>query len=70
MANLIFLADNTIPGQSVADFARRAADGIQTTLTAFVQEPTARRRHSAMRRSLRGLDRHLLQDLGLDRNAC
>ncbi len=60
MATIIFTADNTIPGQSAVDLVRRAADAIVTR--AF--------RSADVRRAFRGLDRHQLQDLGLDRGAC
>jgi len=60
MAQFVFVADNTIPGLAAVDFVRRAADAIQEFAGAS----------KGSRRSLRTLDRHLLQDLGLDRNAC
>ncbi len=60
MATIIFTADNTIPGQSAADLVRRAADSIVTRAFRSVD----------VRRAFRGLDRHQLQDLGLDRGAC
>ena len=58
MANTIFLADNTIPGQSAVDLRRRAADAIDG------------RRSFDLRNAFRSLDRSVLRDLGLDRAAC
>ena len=62
MANDIFLADTSIPGQSAADLRSRAADRIAGLLAPF--------RGNAYRSAFRGADRKLLQDLGLDRGAC
>lgn len=62
MANDIFLADTSIPGQSAADLTRRAADAISGLLSPL--------RGRATRTAFRSADRHLLQDLGLDRSAC
>lgn len=59
MANTLFLADITIPGQSEVDFHRRAADAIE-----------ANGRTSELRSAFRGADRGILRDLGLDRAAC
>lgn len=58
MANTIFLADNTIPGQSALDLRRRAADAIDGS------------RNLDLRSAFRGTDRSVLRDLGLDRAAC
>jgi len=62
MANTIFIADNTIPGQAAVDFVRRAADAINTGFAPRSQE-------YRMRHDLRGMDRGLLRDLGLDGSA-
>lgn len=62
MANDIFLADTTIPGQSAAELSRRASDAIAGPLSPF--------RGQALRNAFRGADRRQLQDLGLDRAAC
>ena len=63
MANILFVADNTIPGQSAVDLFRRAADAVTQGLT-------GQNRDYRMRSGLRGLDREMLRDLGLDRGAC
>lgn len=63
MANFLFLADTTIPGQSAVDLFRRAADSVAQGLTG--QDHDYR-----MRSGLRGLDREMLRDLGIDRGAC
>lgn len=62
MANTIFVADNTMPGLGAADFVRRASDTIDTGGSVPGQD-------SRWRRGLRGLDRGLLRDIGLDRGA-
>lgn len=59
MANLIFIADPTIPGLGAAEITRRASDGIYTGAAA--PGPA-----SQLRRALRGLNRGTLQDIGLD----
>ena len=60
MANVLFVADNTIPGQSAVELVRRATDSIVTRFNWSIVD----------RRAFRGLDRRQLQDLGLDRGAC
>ena len=60
MANILFVADNTIPGQSAVELVRRATDAIVSRVT----------RTSGDRHAFRGFDRRQLQDLGLDRGAC
>ena len=59
MANSIFIADPTIPGLGAAELSRRASDGIYTGAAAPA-------RASQLRRAVRGLDRGMLQDIGLD----
>ncbi|MFQ5468503.1 MAG: hypothetical protein ACE5DS_10275 [Kiloniellaceae bacterium] len=60
MANFIFIADNTIPGLGASDLARLSSGGV----TGAGDGRSARLR--ALCRALRGTDRHLLQDIGLD----
>ena len=55
-----FIADRTMPGLSPSDLAERATHGI------VVDQCGLSRRHAAYRRALRGLDRHLLRDIGID----
>lgn len=62
MAKMVFIADNTMPGLGAADFARRASDSIDSGGALPNQD-------SRWRRALRGLDRGLLRDIGLDRGA-
>lgn len=59
MAKTIFVADNTIPGQSAAELHTRAIDAVVSYLT-----PAA-----AFRSAFRAADRNQLRDIGLDRDA-
>lgn len=65
MQRAIFIADGTIPGLCACDLARQAADAI-------IVAPPRHRGHDlaghrrAFRRALRGLDRRLLRDIGID----
>ena len=60
MANTIFLADITIPGQSAVDLRRRASDVIEGIAA----------RSQDLRSAFQGADSRILRDLGLDRAAC
>ena len=63
MANFIFVADSTIPGLGASDLARLSSG----VVTGAGDRPSTRLR--ALCRALRGTDRHLLQDIGLDRDS-
>ncbi len=60
-----FIADRTMPGLSPSDLAERASHGIVVDPCGLSRRHAARRR-AAYRRALRGLDRHLLRDIGID----
>lgn len=62
MANTIFIADSTMPGLGAAELVRRAIDGIYTGAAGPVRD-------KQWRRALRGLDRSLLRDIGVDGSA-
>lgn len=58
------------PGQLLVYRLRRAAMVAEVFLADLEAQLAAARREYRLRRSLRGLDRRLLQDLGLDRGRC
>ena len=62
MANMIFIADSTIPGLGAAEISRRASDGIYPGAA-------APGRATQLRRAFRGYDRGVLHDIGLDGSA-
>lgn len=64
MANTIFIADNTIPGLGASDLARLSTGAVVGAVDG------RSRRLRALCRALRGVDRHLLKDIGFDRDAC
>lgn len=63
MANLAFIADNTIPGLSAAELRHRAVNSVELGS----QNSESSRRLRALREGLRGLDARTLRDIGLDR---
>ena len=65
MQRATFIADGTIPGLCSCDLARRAADAIIVVhLQHRGHDLTGH--HRAFRKALRGLDRRLLRDIGID----
>lgn len=70
MANTIFVADNTMPGQAAVDLLRPAADAIVAGAFASTRTISGMARDYKMRQQLRTVDRAILRDLGLDRSAC
>lgn len=70
MANSSFVADNTIPGLGASDLIRRAATVFTSTYGSLASEMAKARRERQIARALRGLDAHILRDIGMDRNAC
>lgn len=68
MANLAFVADNTIPGLSAAELMHRAVNAVELSCQGFANCADNARRQRALRKSLRGLDAHQLRDIGLDRS--
>jgi uncharacterized protein YjiS (DUF1127 family) len=68
MANLAFVADNTIPGLSAAELTRRAVNAVELSCQGLASCVDNARRQRAVRESLRGLDAHQLRDIGLDRS--
>ena len=67
MANLAFVADNTIPGLSAAELTRRAVNAVELGGQSLAGSNDNARRQRALRDGLRGLDAHQLRDIGLDR---
>lgn len=63
MANLAFIADNTIPGLSAAELRHYAVNSVELGS----QSSESSRRQRALREGLRGLDARTLRDIGLDR---
>jgi uncharacterized protein YjiS (DUF1127 family) len=50
--------------------ARRIATVIGTGVASLLEDLAEARRDLRVRRATRGLSRHLLRDVGLDRSAC
>lgn len=65
MRHVHFFVDQTIPGLSPSDLAQRATHDIVVDQRGLTRQQTARRR-AAYRRALKGLDRRLLRDIGID----
>lgn len=63
MAEMAFTADSTMPGLSGRDLGRRVL-----ALFGAANDASENRREAALR-SLAGLDRRALRDIGLDRDA-
>ncbi len=70
MANTTFLADTTIPGLSAVDLFRVAASAIFGGSADHVDDYAHEVSDYRLSRDIRGLDRHLLRDLGFDRSHC
>ncbi len=68
MANLAFVADNTIPGLSAAELTRRAVNAVELSCMGLASCVSAARHQRALREGLRGLDARQLRDIGLDRS--
>jgi hypothetical protein len=70
MANVTYDIAGHAPGQAAWTVLRRTVHAFQTALAGLFQEIAAARQDFLLRRATRGLSRHLLQDVGLDRSAC
>jgi hypothetical protein len=70
MANVTYDVARHVPGQAAGAVLRRFVSAIETASAALFEEIAAARRDFLLRRATRGLSRHLLQDVGLDRSAC
>ena len=68
MAKTTFVADSTFPGQSAVELFRLAASSIGGRSTRYDRD--GQRRDFRLSRDMRGLDQHILRDLGIDRSAC
>ena len=70
MTNLaIHFVDPTMPGISGRDLIERAVRSAQTTHARASNAYRSMRKDLALRKGLSRLDRHLLRDIGIDRNA-
>ena len=69
----IHFVDPTIPGLSGRDLVERAVQAVQASVAEAGRQACnaarALRRDRAIRRDLAHLDRHILRDIGLDRDA-
>ncbi len=65
----IHFVDPTIPGISGRSLVARAVEFVQTTRAEAETALHAARRDYAIRKGLARLDRHLLRDIGVDRDA-
>jgi hypothetical protein len=65
----IHFVDPTIPGISGRDLIERAIKSVQATCAEAGSGYQAARNDFARRKGLSRLDRHLLRDIGIDRDA-
>lgn len=65
MSNYLFVADSTIPGLGASELSRIMAG----TVASGDSTPSGRASY-LLRRAWRSGDRHLLRDLGIDRDGC
>ena len=70
MANVSYETAQHVPGQAAGTAFRRIIGAIGAGLTGLMDELADARREQQLRRSTRDLSRHLLRDVGLDRDAC
>jgi len=74
MANVTYETTGHAPGQAAGTALRRIvtaiATAIGTGMAGLFEDLAAARRELRVRRATRGLSRHLLRDVGLDRSAC
>jgi hypothetical protein len=70
MANITYETARHVPGQAAGTAFRRIIGTIRVGLTGLKDELAEARREQQLRRSTRYLSRHLLRDVGLDRDAC
>ena len=66
MANPSFVVDNSIPGLGASDLVRRVATIVASTRNALAEDMARRRRDRQIAKALRGLDQHMLRDIGMD----
>ena len=65
----IHFVDPTMPGISGRDLIDRAVKSVQTSFGRAGDAHRETRRDFALRKGLSRLDRHLLRDIGFDRDA-
>jgi hypothetical protein len=70
MANITYETARHVPGQAAGTAFRRFIGAVGVGLTGLMEELAEARREQQLRRSTRNLSRHLLRDVGLDRDAC
>jgi hypothetical protein len=70
MANVTYETAGHVPGQVTGTIFRRIISSFEAGMAGLREELAEARREQQLRRSTRGLSRHLLRDVGLDRDAC
>lgn len=70
MANISYETARHVPGQAAGTVFRRIIGAVETRMASLLEEIAEARREQQLRRSTRGLSRHLLRDIGLDRDGC
>jgi uncharacterized protein YjiS (DUF1127 family) len=70
MANLTYAAQTAVAGRSAGNALGRAIGALRAFGARLVEAVAAARRDHRMERSLRALDRRLLQDIGFDQGRC
>ncbi|MHC4984441.1 MAG: hypothetical protein ACYTF6_14895 [Planctomycetota bacterium] len=69
MANVTYETARHVPGQAAGTVFRRIISAVEAGMAGLLEELAEARREQQLRRSTRGLSRHLLRDVGLDRDA-
>ena len=70
MANVTYETSGHVPGQVAGTALRRIVTAFGTGMADLFEDLAVARRELRVRRATRGLSRHLLRDVGLDRSAC
>lgn len=69
MANVTYETARHVPGQAAGALLRRIIGAVEAAMTSLSEELAEVRREQQLRHATRGLSRHLLRDVGLDRDA-
>lgn len=69
MTSVTFETARHVPGQAAGTVLRRIISTVKVGVAGLREEIAEARREQQLRRSTRGLSRHLLRDVGLDRGA-
>ncbi len=70
MVNVTYETSGHARGQAAGTALRRIVTAIGAGTAGLFEDLAAARRELRVRQATRGLSRHLLRDVGLDRSAC